>query len=228
MPNSFEMTSHVGRPVRLAKVTQVLLRQGAKRTIDLGGATAGLLLLSPLFIMLALLVRFGPQGGPVLFGHTRVGRGGREFRCYKFRTMAVDGDRVLAAHLASNAAARREWDETLKLRHDPRVTTIGQVLRKLSLDELPQLINVLAGDMSLVGPRPVVRAELSRYGRSASYYLRSRPGLTGLWQVSGRNDVSYRKRVAYDRYYVENWSLTQDVAIIARTIPVVCFARGSY
>ena len=146
----------------------------------------------------------------------------------EFRTMVEDGDRVLQEHLASNPAARLEWETTRKLKNDPRVTPLGTVLRKLSLDELPQLINILMGDMSVVGPRPVVNDELNQYGRSAYHYLRSRPGLTGLWQISGRNDVSYRRRVAFDRYYVENWSFFQDLRIIFKTVPVVCTTRGSY
>ena len=121
-----------------------------------------------------------------------------------------------------------EWTTTRKLKNDPRITRVGTVLRKLSLDELPQLVNVLRGEMSLVGPRPVVDDELALYGRSAGYYLKARPGLTGLWQISGRNDVSYDARVAFDREYVENWSLSSDVWIIVRTVPAVCAQQGSY
>ncbi|RUU51755.1 sugar transferase, partial [Mesorhizobium sp. M7A.T.Ca.TU.009.01.1.1] len=135
---------------------------------------------------------------------------------------------VLATYLATNPDANAEWIATRKLKNDPRVTRVGAVLRKLSLDELPQIINILQGDMSLVGPRPVVRDELEIYGTSAVYYLKSRPGLTGLWQVSGRNDVSYDSRVAFDRHYVENWSLFEDVRIIIKTVPAVWMSRGSY
>lgn len=208
------------RPRRVAGVL--------KRALDIVGAGTGIVVLSPLFVSFALAVRFGPGGGRVLFGHTRIGRHGRPFRCWKFRTMVENGDEVLRRHLAASASARREWETTRKLRHDPRVTPLGLVMRKLSIDELPQLFNVLCGEMSLVGPRPVVADELERYGRSATYYLQSRPGLTGLWQISGRNDVDYRRRVAFDRWYVGHWSLATDVAIIARTVPVVCLARGSY
>jgi exopolysaccharide production protein ExoY len=141
--------------------------------------------------------------------------------------MVTNGDAVLARHLAENPGARVEWDETQKLTDDPRVTSVGRVLRALSVDELPQLLNIFLGDMSIVGPRPVTEGELARYGASAQHYLRTRPGLTGLWQVSGRSDVSYRRRVLMDRYYVTHWSLASDIGIIARTVPAVLSARGS-
>lgn len=214
---------------RFASPVSARAAHGAlKRTVDIVGAGAGLVLLSPLLASIALAVRFGPEGGSVLFGHTRIGCNGRPFRCWKFRTMVENGDEVLRRHLATNPAAQREWAETFKLRDDPRVTRLGHVMRKLSIDELPQLLNVVRGEMSLVGPRPVVASELDRYGRSAAHYLRSRPGLTGLWQVSGRNDVDYRRRVAFDRWYAANASLAMDAVILVRTVPVVCFARGSY
>ncbi|MBZ9821135.1 sugar transferase [Mesorhizobium sp. CA4] len=198
-----------------------------KRSFDIVGALAGLALLSPLFLMIALLVKLS-DNGPIFYGHKRIGRGGRIFSCLKFRTMVPNGERVLAAYLAANPEANAEWIATRKLKNDPRVTRVGQVLRKLSLDELPQILNILQGDMSLVGPRPVVRDELEIYGSAAVYYLKSRPGLTGLWQVSGRNDVSYDTRVAFDRHYVENWSLFQDIRIIFKTVPAVWMSRGSY
>ena len=203
--------------------------EGVKRVFDVTVVLCALTVLSPLMLLLAAMVRWSSEdGGPVLFKHTRVGRHGMPFECYKFRTMAVDSQARLAAHLAADSAARREWEETFKLKFDPRITRLGHTLRKLSLDELPQLFNVLRGDMSVVGPRPVVAAELRAYGRSARHYRSMRPGLTGLWQVSGRNDVTYRKRVAFDRYYAGNWSVPRDLAIIVRTVPVVCFSRGSY
>ncbi|TPN89773.1 sugar transferase [Mesorhizobium sp. CU2] len=198
-----------------------------KRSFDIFGSLAGLALLSPLFLMVALLVKLS-DGGSIFYGHKRIGRGGRIFSCLKFRTMVQDGERVLNAYLAANPEAKAEWIATRKLKNDPRVTRVGQVLRKLSLDELPQILNILQGDMSLVGPRPVVRDELEIYGSAAVYYLKSRPGLTGLWQVSGRNDVSYDTRVAFDRHYVENWSLLQDIRIIFKTVPAVWMSRGSY
>ena len=198
-----------------------------KRAFDVAGALVGLLLLGPLILLLAALVKFS-DGGSAFYSHRRVGRNGEFFDCLKFRTMMADGERVLAAHLRRNPEARREWHATRKLRNDPRVTPVGAVLRKLSLDELPQLINILRGEMSLVGPRPVVADELERYGRAAEWYLRSRPGLTGLWQISGRSDVSYDRRVALDRHYAQNWSLAADLLIILKTIPAVCLSRGSY
>jgi exopolysaccharide production protein ExoY len=178
-------------------------------------------------LMLAALVKYS-DGGRVLYGHARIGRNGTVFRCWKFRTMVENGDDVLAAHLAANPQEREEWEATRKLHNDPRVTRAGAVLRKLSLDELPQIFNILVGEMSFVGPRPVVHDELELYGSAASYYLQTRPGLTGLWQVSGRNDVSYRARVDFDRHYVENWSFSADLKILIRTVPAVISSRGSY
>jgi exopolysaccharide production protein ExoY len=198
-----------------------------KRGFDITGALCALILLSPLFLLVAALVKFS-DGGSVFYGHPRIGRAGRVFRCLKFRTMRENGDKILADYLRSNPEARAEWEATRKLKHDPRVTAVGAVLRKLSIDELPQVFNILIGEMSIVGPRPVVREELERYGSAAIFYLMSRPGLTGLWQVSGRNDVSYAARIAFDRHYVENWSLTQDIRIIIKTVPAVCLSRGSY
>ncbi|MFC3206270.1 sugar transferase [Aquamicrobium soli] len=198
-----------------------------KRFFDITAALAGLTLISPLFLMLMLLVKFS-DGGKVFYGHRRIGRSGKVFHCLKFRTMVEDGDAVLAAYLARNPQEREEWLATRKLQNDPRVTRVGAVLRKLSLDELPQIFNILRGEMSFVGPRPVVRDELKMYGTSASFYLKSRPGLTGLWQVSGRNDVSYQARVAFDRHYVENWSFVFDLKILIWTVPAVFTSRGSY
>jgi exopolysaccharide production protein ExoY len=198
-----------------------------KRGFDITVASVALVFISPIFLMLMLLVKFSDRG-PVFYGHRRIGHNGQTFRCMKFRTMVVDGDRVLQAYLQGNPKAQEEWLATRKLQEDPRVTVIGTVLRKLSLDELPQLLNIIRGEMSIVGPRPVVEEELELYDAAAVYYLQSRPGLTGLWQVSGRNDVSYETRVAFDTHYVKTWSLRSDMVIIAKTIPAVCFSRGSY
>lgn len=198
-----------------------------KRGFDVVGALAGIAVLSPLLLMLAALVKYS-DGGRVFYGHARIGRNGEVFRCWKFRTMVENGDEVLDAYLQANPAAREQWVASRKLPNDPRVTRIGAVLRKLSLDELPQIVNILAGEMSFVGPRPVVKDELELYGTAAVCYLRSRPGLTGLWQVSGRSDVSYGTRVAFDRHYVENWSFIFDLKILARTVPAVFSSRGSY
>jgi len=199
----------------------------AKRSFDITAASLALILFSPIFLMIAALVKF-TDNGPIFYGHRRIGHNGRTFKCLKFRTMAVNGDLILRNYLNANPQAAEEWRATRKLKFDPRVTVVGTVLRKLSLDELPQLINILRGEMSVVGPRPVVDEELNLYDSFAAYYLRTRPGLTGLWQISGRNDVSYESRIAFDTQYVQNWSLIGDFAIIVKTIPAVCMARGSY
>jgi exopolysaccharide production protein ExoY len=150
-----------------------------------------------------------------------VGFGGRSFRCFKFRTMKLEADEILKQHLAANPQAAEEWEQTRKLMHDPRINCLGNVLRKSSIDELPQLINVLKGDMSLVGPRPVTPAEMERYGRRAQQYIAVRPGVTGLWQISGRSRVNYSTRVAMDCHYVRSWSIWRDAAILIKTIPAV-------
>lgn len=191
-----------------------------KRTLDIIVAVTALLLLSPLMLLTALAIAI-TMGRPVLFAQRRVGLGGAPFFCYKFRTMSRDAERRLSEHLRDNPAAAAEWRENRKLRHDPRVTLVGQTLRLTSLDELPQLFNVLGGEMSCVGPRPVVPDELALYGRYIDDYLAARPGMTGPWQVSGRNALSYADRVALDSHYVRNWSLWTDVTILARTIPAV-------
>ncbi len=202
-------------------------RGATKRFLDIVAASAALFFLSPLLLAVAALVRVSSRG-PVLFSHTRIGRQGTTFGCLKFRTMRHDADAVLQRYLASDPAARDEWARTQKLRRDPRVTPLGDVLRKTSVDELPQLINVIKGDMSLVGPRPIVDGEKIRYGRHFHDYCRVKPGVTGLWQISGRNDVSYQRRVLLDKFYVRKRSLRLDFYIIAKTIPAVLKAKGSY
>ena len=199
----------------------------SKRLIDSVLAGLAVLALLPLFALLFVAIKLGSPG-PVLFGHERVGLRGQPFRCWKLRTMVTDGDAVLQAHLAAHPESRAEWEATRKLTNDPRVTPLGYVLRKYSVDELPQLINVLRGEMSFVGPRPVVLDELERYGPHAQAYLSARPGITGLWQTSGRSDTSYEYRVALDDRYVRDWSFAEDIRILFRTIPVVLGARGSY
>lgn len=199
----------------------------SKRTFDVCFALAALIALSPLFVLVALAIKLG-DGGPAFYRHRRVGANGVLFDCFKFRTMRQDGDAVLKLHLASDAGAAREWAQTRKLKNDPRITSIGQVLRKSSLDELPQLFNILYGSMSVVGPRPVVKDEITLYGADAVRYFETRPGLTGAWQVSGRSDVSYDERVRLDRSYVESWTFLADILIIVRTVPAVFMSRGSY
>ena len=197
-----------------------------KRGFAILGAGAMLLVLAPLFLLLALLVR--RDGGPAFYAHTRIGQGGRGFGCLKFRSMVIDSQARLDALLAADPAAQAEWNATRKLRQDPRVTAVGRFLRKTSLDELPQLLNVLRGEMSLVGPRPVIAAELAEYyGPAAAHYMSVRPGITGLWQVSGRSDTSYAQRVALDVAYASQPSLWTDIKILARTPLVVLARRGA-
>ena len=192
----------------------------AKRLTDVVIASIALVALAPLMLTIAALVRL-TMGGPAIFAHTRVGLNGRAFRCYKFRTMINGAEDHLSHYLTQNPELNRQWQEAQKLGRDPRITTFGALLRKSSLDELPQLFNVLRGDMSCVGPRPIVSTELDRYGADVQHYLRSRPGLTGLWQISGRSNVSYGKRVVLDSLYVRNWSMLLDLAILIRTIPAL-------
>ena len=182
--------------------------------------------LAPMMVLAALLT--ARDGGPILFGHTRIGRNGAKFRCWKFRSMTVDAAERLEAHLRSNPAARREWERDHKLRDDPRVTRWGAFMRKSSVDELPQLFNVLCGEMNLVGPRPIVEAEIRRYGRYIAHYAAVPPGITGLWQVSGRNDTTYRRRVAIDTVYRRTRCLRLDVWILLMTVSVVLTRKGSY
>jgi len=198
----------------------------SKRIFDIVGALAIGLVLSPLILAIVILIRI--EGQPVLFWHKRIGRNGRPFYCVKFRTMVRNAEQVLRRLLDEHPELRDEWTKNFKLRRDPRITIAGRFLRRTSLDELPQLWNVLKGEMSLVGPRPVVRAELLRYGRYASRYLAVRPGLTGLWQVNGRNDTSYRRRVAMDMYYVQNQSIFLDICILGATPAAVLRRNGAY
>jgi lipopolysaccharide/colanic/teichoic acid biosynthesis glycosyltransferase len=203
------------------------LRPALKRAMDIAGAGALLLLTLPVFLLLAALVR--RDGGSAFYAHQRVGRDGTLFGCLKFRSMVMDADRRLAALLDQDPAARAEWEATRKLKNDPRVTAVGRFLRATSLDELPQLINVLKGEMSLVGPRPVQAAELAAfYGAAAQHYLSVRPGITGPWQVSGRNDTSYAQRVALDVAYATQPSLLNDIRILLRTPIAVLARRGAY
>jgi exopolysaccharide production protein ExoY len=198
----------------------------AKRMLDVALALAGIALLLPLLTLCALSVYLTSEG-PIFFRHRRIGFQGRDFDCFKFRTMRPDADRILREHLAQNPNARREWAATRKLRDDPRTTALGRIMRKTSLDELPQLLNVLKGNMSVVGPRPVVRDELAKYASNAERYLACRPGITGFWQVNGRSNTSYRRRIACDRYYAQNWSFVLDCRIILVTIPVLLTAEGA-
>ncbi|WP_192183020.1 sugar transferase [Mesorhizobium amorphae] len=188
-----------------------------KRMMDVTVALVALVLAAPVMLIVALLI-WVTDGGPAIFSHTRVGFNGKRFACYKFRTMVANSQQVLADYLANNPEAAKEWEQNWKFKNDPRITFLGRILRKSSLDELPQLINVLRGEMSCVGPRPVVPDELQRYGACAAEYLQARPGLTGLWQVTGRDAVDYASRVSIDSRYIRNWSIWADVVILVRTI----------
>ena len=190
-------------------------------------ALAALVILAPLVGLAAALVAC-ERRGPILFRHRRVGRSGKEFMVIKFRTMCVDGDRMLVNHLANNPLAKNEWTQTRKLKEDPRVSSLGSFLRKSSIDELPQLINVIRGEMSIVGPRPIVQDEVILYGAHFDDYCLVRPGLTGAWQVSGRSDIGYAERIALDARYANSKSLVGDLRLIARTVPAVLNRRGSY
>lgn len=202
------------------------LSRGMKRLFDVLVTSAMLTAAAvPMLIVASLVKR---DGGPAIFGHERIGNGGIPFKCLKFRSMATDADARLKALIEDDADAREEWERSRKLKNDPRVTRIGRFIRKTALDELPQLINVLKGDMSLVGPRPVTRSEMAMYGEAATLYESVRPGVTGLWQVSGRNDLSYEERVSLDTWYVRNWSPWHDIAILLKTVPALLSRRGAY
>ncbi len=194
--------------------------------MDIVGSIALLVLLAPLFLILSALTRL--SGSPVFFSQQRIGRNGLPFKCLKFRTMIPEAEKALVKLLQSRPELQREWQQTCKLREDPRVTRIGAFMRRSSLDELPQLLNVLRGEMSLVGPRPIVEDELKIYARAARWYLAARPGMTGLWQISGRSDTGYRRRIALDTYYVRNQRLLLDLLILLKTIGVVARGGGAY
>jgi Undecaprenyl-phosphate galactose phosphotransferase WbaP len=199
----------------------------AKRILDLVLSFIGLAILSPLFLAIVLVVKL-TSAGSAFYGHSRYGRAGNTFKALKFRTMVQNGDELLATYLQNNPEELRAWKRDQKLRNDPRVTRVGKLLRRCSLDELPQLWNVLRGEMSLVGPRPIIGSEIPRYGRGYDLYTRVLPGITGLWQVSGRNNTTYEERVTFDEYYVRNWSVWLDAYILIRTVKTVVSAEGAY
>jgi len=212
------------------EVRQRLLLAGPrffKRAMDLVLTIVGGVLLLPLLVVLALLVKC-TSPGPIFFAQERVGRNGRRFLAWKFRSMRQDAEQILESCLAADPERREEWEKHGKLRDDPRVTTIGRFLRRSSLDELPQLWNVLRGDMSLVGPRPIPTYETERYCRHLPLYLKVRPGITGLWQISGRSDLDYEQRMDLDAYYVRNWSIWLDLYILLQTLGAVLFRKGAY
>ncbi|CAE6708750.1 sugar transferase [Paraburkholderia nemoris] len=202
------------------------VRKIVKRSFDVVVSALLIVALLPVLVLLAAVVL--SDGGPAVFGHVRVGHKGKKFRCLKFRSMVVNADQVLKTLIENDPQARAEWERDFKLKNDVRVTRIGRFLRRTSLDELPQLWNVMRGDMSLVGPRPIIDQELERYGTNVMYYLMAKPGMTGLWQVSGRSTTDYATRVSLDVAYVKNWSLLRDVAILFRTFKVVFKGSGAY
>ena len=198
-----------------------------KRAIDIVLALAGIILVAPLLIVCFIAIVATSPGG-ALFLHRRVGFNGKPFYCLKFRTMEADAPQRLRLLLDLDPVAAAEWAASCKLRHDPRITAIGSLLRKSSLDELPQLFNVLRGDMSVVGPRPVTEEELVRYSKDVNAYKACRPGITGLWQVSGRSTTAYSKRIACDTFYAQNWSMALDAKILIDTIPCLLFSDSAY
>jgi undecaprenyl-phosphate galactose phosphotransferase len=218
-------TWFASRPEAASPVVRSRRQVAIKFGLDALAASLILIVVAPVMALAAILVKL--DGGPVFYAQQRIGRGGKTFPCLKFRSMSVRSQELLNDLLLRDPDAAKEWAETRKLRHDPRVTWVGAFLRKASIDELPQLFNVLRGEMSLVGPRPIVEQEVPRYAENIAYYHAVRPGLTGLWQVSGRSSVSYDSRVQLDVAYVQNWSLMRDLVILLKTIPAVLQGSGA-
>ena len=224
-----DMAHFFSHEVAMLRVRNNLRRWPArltKRLFDTSLSALLIMLLSPLMLCIAVALKL--EGGSVFFAHVRVGKKGKRFNCFKFRSMVPNADQALTNLLESNPDLQAQWLKEHKLKNDPRISPLGEFLRRTSMDELPQLFNVLKNEMSLVGPRPIVEEELEKYGLEKSYYLMVRPGMTGLWQVSGRNDVDYDTRVYLDAWYVKNWSLWYDLAILVKTFKVVLLRRGAY
>lgn len=198
-----------------------------KRAFDLLFTICGGLCILPFLLVIAVMVAVDNKGN-VIFAHRRIGRDGKEFKCYKFQTMIPNAQEALEKYLAENPEARKEWEESFKLTDDPRVTKLGSILRKTSLDEMPQLWNVIKGDMSLVGPRPIVAKEIERYGEYFREYAMVPPGITGMWQASGRSDTTYEERVEMDTWYVRNWSVWIDLMYLFKTVKIVFTGKGAY
>ncbi|MBT0730309.1 undecaprenyl-phosphate galactose phosphotransferase WbaP [Rosenbergiella nectarea] len=227
--DSTDMSFIFSHEVMIFRVHQSLAKWPSriiKRSFDILASLMIITILSPVLLFISRKVK--KDGGPAIYGHERIGKNGAPFKCLKFRSMAVNSEELLADLLAKDPEAKAEWDETFKLKNDPRITKIGHLLRRNSMDELPQLFNVLKGEMSLVGPRPIIHEELERYRDQVDYYLMSKPGMTGLWQVSGRSDVDYETRVYFDAWYVKNWSMWNDIAILFKTVSVVLRKDGAY
>lgn len=213
--------------LRMCNNMMVLRNRMLKNTFDFIGSICGTFLITPILLAIAVAIYISSPG-PVIFAHMRIGRNGKEFPCYKFRSMVINAQEVLEDYLLKNPEARREWEQDFKLKDDPRVTGIGKFLRKTSLDELPQLFNVIKNEMSLVGPRPIINKEIPKYGEYIQDYYLVRPGITGYWQVSGRSDVDYDSRVQMDSWYVRNWSFWQDIVLLVKTVSVVLDRKGAY
>lgn len=224
LPPTYENVRSQSQMARPVQVQRRFYPARGKRALDVVFVLLSLPLIAPVIALVALFVM--RDGASAFFGHTRVGRDGKSFRCWKIRTMVPDAEARLEAYLAANPVARREWNENFKLDHDPRITKLGHILRKMSLDELPQLWNILRGEMSIVGPRPVTAKELVRYGAAEHSYCALRPGLTGPWQVSGRNNLSYDERIALDVNYARSLGLWLDIGIILRTVKAVVLRTG--
>lgn len=227
---NLEVETFFNQKAIMFKIRNNLVRpynQFLKRSFDLFGSVVGGILILPILLVIAIRI-YLDSPGPIVFSHNRIGLKGEIFPCYKFRSMVSNAQEALEKYLQENPTAREEWERDFKLKNDPRVTKIGKFLRKTSLDELPQLLNVIKGDMSLVGPRPIVTAEVEKYGQYINDYYLIRPGMTGFWQVSGRNDIDYDSRVQMDSWYVRNWSLWQDVVILIKTVKVVLSRSGAY
>lgn len=227
--DSTDMSFIFSHEVMIFRVHQSLAKWPSrilKRSFDIFASLIIIIILSPILFLISRKVK--KDGGPAIYGHERIGKNGVSFKCLKFRSMSVNSKELLAELLAKDPKAKAEWEKTFKLKNDPRITKIGNLLRRTSMDELPQLLNVLKGEMSLVGPRPIIHEELERYHDQVDYYLMSKPGMTGLWQVSGRSDVDYEARVYFDAWYVKNWSMWNDIAILFKTIAVVFKRDGAY
>lgn len=225
-------TNPIALPAQTLDFTQpfecVVNHNFLKRTFDIVFSSLVLIIASPMLLLIAVAIRFFSKG-KVVYAHERIGRGGKSFRCLKFRTMYADADQRLIDILANNPEMRKEWEQNHKLKNDPRVTPIGKFLRKTSLDEFPQFFNVLRGDLSVVGPRPVVRSEIQKHiGAKASTILSVRPGITGLWQVSGRSDTSYTTRIQLDEKYIQEQSFLLDLKLICKTVPCMLWSKGAY
>lgn len=215
------------KSLELRKTSDGLLLVAAKRAVDLAGASLLLLVLAPVFILIALMIKID-SAGPVLFRQWRLGFRGRRFLIFKFRTMCAGAEADIEELIIGDSAKRIVWEEFQKLWDDPRLTGFGRYLRKLSLDEFPQLWNVLKGEMSLVGPRPITPDQREIYGGDFDLYTSVKPGITGMWQVNGRNRTSFRQRILWDAYYIKNWTLGLDLSILLRTIGVVLTGEGAF